>query len=73
MACLAFSYVLKTWQKIRFIFIPKPERSSYELAKSFKEFALGVFLDVERVFDNTFFDLTDDAASEHGVCSTINK
>jgi hypothetical protein len=38
-----------------------------------KEFALGVFLDVEGAFDNTSFDSMDDAASDHGVCSTINR
>jgi hypothetical protein len=38
-----------------------------------KEFALGVFLDVEGAFDNTSFETMDDAASDHGVCSTINR
>jgi hypothetical protein len=38
-----------------------------------KEFALGVFLDVEGAFDNTSFDSMDDAASDHSVCSTINR
>jgi hypothetical protein len=115
---------------VRVIFIPKPERSSYELAKSFRPISLtsfllktmerlvdlhikegplkdyplnpmqqaylkakstetaphdlvykidgslglGVFLDVEAgVFDNTSFESMDDAASDHGVCSTINR
>jgi hypothetical protein len=34
--CLTFGYVLKAWQKVRVIFIPKPGCSSYELAKSFR-------------------------------------
>jgi hypothetical protein len=66
---------------MRVIFIPKPRRSSYELAKSFalhdivykidgslaqKEFALGVFLDVEGAFDNIYFESIDDAVSNHG-------
>jgi hypothetical protein len=38
-----------------------------------KKFALGVFLDVERAFDNTSFESMDDEASHHGVCSTINR
>jgi hypothetical protein len=38
-----------------------------------KKFALGVFLDVEGAFDNTYFESADDAASNHGVCSTINR
>jgi hypothetical protein len=38
-----------------------------------KEFALGVFLDVEGAFENTSFESMDDAASDHVVCSTINR
>jgi hypothetical protein len=38
-----------------------------------KEFALSVFLDVKGAFDNTSFESMDDAASDHGVCSTINR
>jgi hypothetical protein len=38
-----------------------------------KEFALGVFLDVKEAFNNTSFESMDDAASGHGVCSTINR
>jgi hypothetical protein len=38
-----------------------------------KEFALGVFLDVAGAFDNTSFESMDEAASDHGVCSTINR
>jgi hypothetical protein len=38
-----------------------------------KEFALGVFLDNEGAFDNTSFESMDDAANDHGVCSTINR
>jgi hypothetical protein len=38
-----------------------------------KEFAFGVFLDVEGAFDNTSFESMDDAASDHGVCATINR
>jgi hypothetical protein len=38
-----------------------------------KEFALGVFFDVEGAFDNTTFESMDDATCDHGVCSTINR
>jgi hypothetical protein len=38
-----------------------------------KEFALGVFLDVEGASDSTSFELMIDAVSDHGVCSTINR
>jgi hypothetical protein len=38
-----------------------------------KEFAFGVFLDVERASDSTSFESMIDAASDHGVCSTINR
>jgi hypothetical protein len=44
MACLAFCYVPKAWQKLKVIFIPKPERSSHELAKSFRPISLTFFL-----------------------------
>jgi hypothetical protein len=37
-----------------------------------KEFTLGVYLDVDGAFDNTLFESIDDAASDHGVCSTID-
>jgi hypothetical protein len=42
--CLAFGYVPKAWQKVRVIFIPKPDRSSYELAKQFRAISLTSFL-----------------------------
>jgi hypothetical protein len=47
----------------------------YKVAGSLaqKEFALGVFLDVEGAFCNSSFESMDDAASDHGVCSTINR
>jgi hypothetical protein len=38
-----------------------------------REFALGIFLDVAGGFDNTSLEPMDDAASDHGVCSTINR
>jgi hypothetical protein len=38
-----------------------------------EEFALGVFLDVGVPFGNTSFESMDDAASDHAVCSTINR
>jgi hypothetical protein len=36
-------------------------------------FALGVFLDVEGAFDNTSFESMNEAASDHSVCSTVNR
>jgi hypothetical protein len=45
----------------------------YDGSLAQKEFALGVFLDVEEAFDNTSFESMDDAASDHGGCSTINR
>jgi hypothetical protein len=38
-----------------------------------KEFALGVFLNVKGAFDNTSFESMDEVASDHGVCSTLNR
>jgi hypothetical protein len=62
---LAFGYVTKVWQKVRVIFIPKPGRSSYELAKSFRSISLTSFLlkTMERLVDlhileGTLEDLT---------------
>jgi hypothetical protein len=52
-ACLTFGYVSKTWQKMRVIFIPKPRRSSYEPAKSFRPISLTYLLlkTMERLSD----------------------
>jgi hypothetical protein len=38
-----------------------------------KEFALGVFLNVEGAFDSTSFKSMEDAASDHGICLTIDR
>jgi hypothetical protein len=35
--------------------------------------ALGVFFDFEEAFVNISFESMDDAASDHGVCSTLNR
>jgi hypothetical protein len=35
-ACLAFGYIPKPWRKVKVIFIPKPCRDSYEMAKAFR-------------------------------------
>jgi hypothetical protein len=35
-ACLALGYIPEAWQKVKVIFIPKPGRTSYQLAKSFR-------------------------------------
>jgi hypothetical protein len=42
-ACLAYGYVSLAWRAVRVIFIPKPGRDSYELAKSFKPISLTSF------------------------------
>jgi hypothetical protein len=38
-----------------------------------KEFALSFFLDVKGAFDTKSFESMDEAASDHGICSTINR
>jgi hypothetical protein len=38
-----------------------------------KKIALSVFFDVKGLFDNTSFESMDDAAGDHGVCTTINR
>jgi hypothetical protein len=131
-ACLAYGYIPLAWRAVRVIFIPKPGRDSYELAKSFrpisltsfflktmerlvdsyiragplksfplvesqyayqrgrsteaalhdlvqkiewclnqKEFALGVFLDIDGALDNASFGSMDAASGEHGVVLTL--
>jgi hypothetical protein len=37
-------YIREAWQIVRVVFIPKPERSSYELANSFRPINLTSFL-----------------------------
>jgi hypothetical protein len=55
------------------LFQVNPILNQYDVYLDQKEFALGVFLNVEGAFDNTSFESMDDAASDHGVCSTINR
>jgi hypothetical protein len=43
-ACWPLPYMHKSWQKVKVIFIPKPGRESYELAKSFRPISLTSFL-----------------------------
>ncbi|KAJ3665506.1 hypothetical protein Zmor_000998 [Zophobas morio] len=43
-ACLAFSYIPNAWQKVKVIFIPKPGRQDYTLAKSYRPISLTSFL-----------------------------
>jgi hypothetical protein len=42
-ACLAYGYIPLAWRAVRVIFIPKPGRDSYELAKSFRPISLPSF------------------------------
>jgi hypothetical protein len=39
-ACLAFGYIPEPWRKVKVIFIPKPGRDSYDMAKSFRPISL---------------------------------
>ncbi|RYA68486.1 hypothetical protein DD592_26790, partial [Enterobacter cloacae complex sp. 2DZ2F20B] len=43
-ACLAFSYIPNAWRKVKVIFIPKPGRQDYTLAKSYRPISLTSFL-----------------------------
>jgi hypothetical protein len=42
-ACLVYGYITLAWRAVRVIFIPKPGRDSYELAKSFRPISLTSF------------------------------
>jgi hypothetical protein len=39
-ACLALAYIREAWQRMSVVFIPKPERTSYELANLFRPISL---------------------------------
>jgi hypothetical protein len=47
--------------------------SGIELALGHKIFALGVYLDVEEAFDNTFFEAMRKATTDHEVHFTISR
>jgi Reverse transcriptase (RNA-dependent DNA polymerase) len=53
-ACLAFGYIPKPWRKVKVIFIPKPGRDSYEMAKAFRPISLTSFFlkTMERIVDH---------------------
>jgi hypothetical protein len=42
-ACLAFGYIPKPCRKVKVIFIPKPGRDTYEMAKAFRPISLTSF------------------------------
>jgi ribonuclease HI len=52
-ACLALGYIPKPWRKVKVIFIPKPGRDSYEMAKAFRPISLTSFFlkTMERIID----------------------
>jgi ribonuclease HI len=52
-ACVALGYIPKAWRNVRVVFIPKPGRASYELAKSFRPISLTSFFlkTLERLID----------------------
>jgi hypothetical protein len=54
-ACLALGYIPEAWQRVSVIFIPKPGRTLYELAKSFRPISLTFFLlkTMERLVDQS--------------------
>jgi hypothetical protein len=45
---------------------------SNRIAAGYKIFALGAFLDVERAFDNTSFEVMTKACADHEVHFTIS-
>jgi Reverse transcriptase (RNA-dependent DNA polymerase) len=54
-ASLAVGYIPKSWRRVKMIFIPKPRRASYELAKSFRPISLISFFlkTMERLVDHS--------------------
>ena len=56
--CLALGYIPVSWRDIKVIFIPKPGRKSYDLAKSFRPISLSSYLlkTMERLVDRFIRD-----------------
>lgn len=52
-SCLSLGYIPKPWREIKVVFIPKPGRTSYDLAKSFRPISLSSFMlkTMERLVD----------------------
>ena len=52
-ACLAFGYIPSQWRRVRVVFIPKPGKDDYSLAKSFRPISLTSFMlkSLERVVE----------------------
>lgn len=57
-ACLALRYVPKAWREVTIVFIPKPGKTSYDQAKSFRPISLTSFLlkTLERLVDRHIRD-----------------
>lgn len=61
-ACIAYGYIPTCWRKVRVIFIPKPGKKSYYLAKSYRPISLTSFLlkILERLVETHFrYELVD--------------
>ena len=52
-ACMKFSYVPQVWRKARVVFLPKPGKVTYQVAKSFRPITLSSFClkTLERLID----------------------
>ena len=59
-ACLAHTYVPKMWREVKVVFIPKPGKSDYTHAKSYRPISLTSFLlkTLERLCDRKIRDET---------------
>ena len=57
-ACLALAYIPESWRRVKVVFIPKPGKASYCLAKSFRPISLTSFFlkSLERLVDRHFRD-----------------
>lgn len=56
--CIAFRYTPKSWREVKVVFIPKPGRRDYSLAKSYRPISLTSFLlkTLERLCDRYIRD-----------------
>jgi len=57
-ACIAWGYIPLQWRGVRVVFLPKPGKTSYDLAKSFRPISLMSFLlkTLERLVDRYLRD-----------------
>jgi hypothetical protein len=59
-ACIAYGYIPKAWRESKAIFIPKPGKETYDIAKAFRPISLTSFMlkTLEKIIDRELRDTT---------------